>query len=473
MMAEKNNNVIKNDKKPNKRATVVPPSPPKDRTIIILFISLLLDLLAFTMILPLFPALLDHYRSQENDWLYKVLTTNLEWCQTKFGVPERFNSVLFGGVLGSMFSFLQFIASPMIGALSDRFGRKPLLILCMIGITLSHVLWALSSNMLLFVLARFVGGISKGNISLSMAIIADITGRKARGRNMALVGIAFSLGFILGPIIGAAFAHWARAQTGQWYIYPALFAFLLSAMDLVFVIFAYKETLPPSKRNKVFAESLQEAFSLLNVNDLFKFQLVRGLSKKQKKEVEALGWVYFMYLFIYSGLEFTLTFLTHHVFGYTSMQQGWMFFGIGIVMSVIQGRFVRRFEEQQVVVAAVYSLWILIPSFILIGISSPATKLLNYCLYAGILVLAVSTAFVVSCLTTMVSHYGPHSQKGTVMGIFRSLGSLARAIGPIVASISFWCLGATMTYCIGSLALILPAVKLHMTFRMEENKKLS
>lgn len=86
--------------------------------------------------------------------------------------------------MGSLYSFLQFLGSPIIGALSDVYGRKPLMILCLTGIALSYLLWALSSNFGLFILARVLGGISKGNVNLSMAIISDVTSPASRGRAM-------------------------------------------------------------------------------------------------------------------------------------------------------------------------------------------------------------------------------------------------------------------------------------------------
>lgn len=105
-----------------------------NKTIWIIFGSLLLDLLAFTMILPLMPSLLDHYRINDSpNGCYRWFELSIKYFQNFLGAPERFNSVLFGGCLGSMFSFLQFLVSPLIGGLSDAYGRKPLLLMCLVN----------------------------------------------------------------------------------------------------------------------------------------------------------------------------------------------------------------------------------------------------------------------------------------------------------------------------------------------------
>ncbi|KAK9890411.1 hypothetical protein WA026_010501 [Henosepilachna vigintioctopunctata] len=421
----------------------------------VVFISLLLDLLAFTMILPLLPSLLEHYRLNDSTGLYNWLSVRVKVFQEIVGAPEKFTSVLFGGFLGSMFSFLQFVASPLVGSVSDVVGRKTVMIICLVGISFSYVLWALSSNLIIFILARFIGGISKGNVSLSMAIITDVSSIENRGKGMALVGIAFSLGFILGPLIGAAFAVWAKSRTGQWYIFPALFAFLLSITDVLFVILFFEESLPKEKRAKSFSSSFKNAESLINIKNLFKFSAVNNTKETNLKDLRKLGLIYFVYLFIYSGLEFTLTFLTHHVFNYSSMEQGWMFFIIGFIMAVIQGGFVRRIPETKIKNTAILGLWLIVPSFICIGLAKGLLLL-----YIGLFLFAASTALVVPCIMTLASLQGSVQEKGTVMGIFRSLGALARALGPIVASVAFWSIGSCSTYLIGSVCLLWPVMSL-------------
>lgn len=104
-----------------------------DKTVYLVFISLLLDLLAFTMILPLLPSLLEHYRVNDKEGLYSYLANSVKYFQELVGAPEKYTSVLFGGVLGSMFSFLQFLASPIVGGLSDYYGRKPVWIFCLVS----------------------------------------------------------------------------------------------------------------------------------------------------------------------------------------------------------------------------------------------------------------------------------------------------------------------------------------------------
>lgn len=100
----------------------------------IVFFSLLFDLLAFTMILPLLPSLLEHYRVNDKFGLYSYLANCVKYFQVLVGAPEKYSSVLFGGVLGSMFSFLQFVISPIAGGLSDYYGRKPVLLFSLVRI---------------------------------------------------------------------------------------------------------------------------------------------------------------------------------------------------------------------------------------------------------------------------------------------------------------------------------------------------
>ncbi|XP_034664592.1 major facilitator superfamily domain-containing protein 10 [Drosophila subobscura] len=433
------------------------PKEKSDPMIYIIFVSLLFDLLAFTIILPLLPSLLEYYRVNDSSGLYNVLTERVRWFQQLLGAPERYISVLFGGFLGSMYSFLQFLASPIVGGLSDYYGRKPVLLVCASGIALSYLLWACSGNFALFVLARFVGGISKGNISLCMSVITDVSSVKTRGRGMALVGVAFSLGFIVGPMIGAMFAIFSNksASGGAWFVLPSLLALGLALGDLLVLTCCLRETLPKEKRVKEISSALSYGLQLLNVSSIFRFAAIKNVPKKDKESLQTIGMIYFLYLFLYSGLEFTVTFLMYHKFGYTSMDQAKMFLTTGVIMTLIQGSVVRRLPDAKIKSYAIFSLYLIVPAFVLVGLAEGSPML-----YAGMILFAISTAFAVTCLTTLVSKYGNDDQKGSVLGIFRSLGALARALGPVVGSIAFWCVGSKITYIAGGILLIYPAIAL-------------
>ncbi|XP_076165230.1 major facilitator superfamily domain-containing protein rtet isoform X2 [Ptiloglossa arizonensis] len=379
----------------------------KDNTVQVVFISLLLDLLAFTVILPLLPSLLDYYKDIEhNEGLYFKILHYIQHARKLFDAPDKVSTVLYGGFLGSMYSFLQFLGSPIVGALSDIYGRKPLMLFCLTGITLSYLLWAVSFNFTIFVLARFIGGISKGNISLSIAIITDVTSPKTRGKAMALVGIAFSIGFVLGPMIGAFFA-WTSTNNreGTWYIIPAIFALSLAASDLCFIICTLKESLPSNCRAKNLKTGISGAIAYINPVDLFQFNGVSGLNLQ----------------------------------------------GIGLVMAILQGSWVRTIPPNKTKSAAELGLWLIIPAFVCIGIAKDIIIL-----SIGILLFATSTAMVVTCMMTLVTRIGPENQKGVITGVFRSLGALARACGPIIASSAFWCIGSKITYLIGAIFLVFP-----------------
>lgn len=353
-------------------------------TVYIVFVSLLLDLLAFTMILPLLPSLLEHYRVNDKSGLYATLSNSIQYFRQLVGAPERYTSVLFGGFLGSMFSFLQFVVSPIAGGLSDYYGRKRILLISLLGIMSSYGLWALSSNFGLFVLARFVGGLSKGNISLSMAIITDVSSKQNRGKGMALVGIAFSLGFILGPMVGAIFSRFSDKTSENWFIPPALFAMCLAAADVLFCIVCLRETLPMEKRAKTVINSMSQAMEHISIGSLFRFDAVKNLSKSDLESLKQLGSIYFIYLFLYSGLEFTVTFLMFHKFGFNSINQAKMFLTTGIVMALLQGGVVRRIKMEKMKQSAVLGLALIVPAFIVVGLSRNV-----FWLYFGMILFAI------------------------------------------------------------------------------------
>eukprot|EP00123_Amoebidium_parasiticum_P017494 comp23871_c1_seq1/m.41858 comp23871_c1_seq1/g.41858 ORF comp23871_c1_seq1/g.41858 comp23871_c1_seq1/m.41858 type:complete len:460 (-) comp23871_c1_seq1:513-1892(-) len=425
-------------------------TPQAKATLRVLTISLVIDLIAFACILPLFPSIMEHYRQREAD-KEGLLQTVLRWVgamREAYKLDAHYDTVLFGGVLGSLFSLLQFVSAPLIGQASDRYGRRPMLVLTTFGVAISYALWLVSSSFELFVLSRVLGGLSKGNIHLSLAVVSDVTTPQTRNRGMMYVGIPFSVGFIVGPLVGALFAKTDLTQAFPWlatyginsFSLPALFALGMCLANLLFLAVFMKETLPQGKGAT--ASTHASPLELLNPIKLLGLHL--------EGQVRWLNLVYFLFLFAYSGLEFTLSFLVHERFNYTNMQQGKLLAFIGLITALVQGGYVRR-KGQQERRLALQGMAVLIGGLLLIGCGhTPRT------LYLGATLFAFTSGTVVTSLTSLASLYVDSGSQGYVVGILRASGALARALGPTAACAVYWTHGAAVAYAAGAAFIVLP-----------------
>ncbi|KRY18203.1 Glycerol-3-phosphate acyltransferase 3, partial [Trichinella patagoniensis] len=363
--------------------------------------------------------------------LYEILSNTIKsYCQA-IGLPdnERLISVFFGGALGSLFSGLQFISSPWFGAMSDIYGRKWMLLISLAGTFTSYLLWSCASSFGIFMLSRIIGGLSKASTSISIAIVADLFPPEERGKGMAFVGLAFSSGFVIGPTLGAIAAYWNRMKTISIFT-PAYLALLITSIEFLWVWIFLKETLPEVKKKKHKNLVFPQFFSYINPASLFVFKpLEKRIEQKVHQKIKRTGLVYFLFLFIYSGLEFTLTFFAHERFNFNSMQQGKMFFYIGIIMIIIQGGYVRKIKTEKQKATASKGITVSLISFLAISLAWNV-----YYFYGSLTLYSLASGIVVPCLTTEVSSQVSPTEKGSVLGIFRALGSLARAIGPVCAS---------------------------------------
>ncbi|MFW5830080.1 MAG: MFS transporter, partial [Planctomycetota bacterium] len=178
----------------------------------VVFLTLFLDLVGFSIVFPLFADIVAWYDGHADGMLAVVnsgLTGLVPWAD------DAQRQALLGGVIFGLFALLQFLCSPLWVALSDRIGRRKVLILTVLGNLLAYVLWALSGSFTLFVLSRILAGSMSGNIAVASAAMADISDDQNRIKRMALIGIAFALGFICGPALGA-FAMAALPALPEW-----------------------------------------------------------------------------------------------------------------------------------------------------------------------------------------------------------------------------------------------------------------
>ncbi|KAJ3358504.1 hypothetical protein GGF32_000346 [Allomyces javanicus] len=411
------------------------------------FLALLVDILSFTIILPLFPRLLEYYRQNESadpNSLFSVTLRQIHAFKYAIGgTGSNLDVVLFGGALGSLFSFLQFIVSPWIGRLSDRLGRKRVLMLCMAGNLASCFLWIVARPFWVFVLSRVVGGLSEGNVQLSVSIITDITTAETRSKGLALVGLAFALGFTVGPAMGAYFAsHDLAAYNPTFeslglnpYSASALFAFALILAEIWYLHHSLPETLPTRRKSATPATK----------------------PAPKPAALSRLALIHASYLFLFSGLEFTLPFLTHDQYQFSHAQQGALLGLIGFVAAGVQGgytrRAARRVGERAVVMRGLIAC---AAGFALLA----AWPDQRAALYASAVCIAVASATVGTGLTSLASMHAGGERAGEALGAFRAWGQLGRAAGPIVACASYWLVGATWVYGVGTLGVVAIAVYL-------------
>ncbi|MCB9093101.1 MAG: ferrochelatase [Halobacteriovoraceae bacterium] len=430
-------------------------SPPLSKemkgTLKIVFFSIFLDLVGFSIIFPLFPALSKYYLQVDPDnFFLKLIWGSVEYLGGVSATEGSFRAVvLFGGILGALYSLLQFVSSPFWGSLSDRIGRKPVMLTTIFGLFISYIIWIFSGSFSLLILARFIGGLMGGNLSAATAVVADITDEKRRSKGMAFIGIAFAFGFIFGPAIGGILSlidltKMAPALESYGinpFSVPAIFSAILCLINLWMIKKSFQETLPAEKRGKVHTTTRSA-----NLLKLFHPVSYKGVNQT--------NWANFLFTLAFSGMEFTLTFLAVERLGFSSMDNGMMFIFIGFFIALTQGGYVRR-KAHQVgeKKMARQGLILLIPGLLLICYTQSVGLL-----YGGLFFLSIGSAMVIPCLTSLVSLYTPSSEQGKVLGIFRSLGSLGRVAGPIVASLIYWNYGSQYPYLVGISILIIPIV---------------
>ncbi len=422
--------------------TEQPKTHPKPLSLGVIFLTIFIDLVGFSIIFPLLPDILQYYGQSG---ILASLTQSLDAFSESIGGGDRFTPVLFGGVLGSLYSVLQFFFAPIWGGLSDRKGRRSILLVTTLGVFASYVLWGFAGSFLLLVAARFIGGCMAGNISVATAAVADITTKENRSKGMGAVGAAFGLGFILGPALGGLFSQfnllesnpdWARFGINPFSV-VAFVAAALALFNFFWVRARFKESLPAERRDAT--ESRNP---------------IARLKEAMPPAIRKTNLTYFVFMFAFAGMEFTLTFLGADRFGFTAVENTWMMIFVGLVLAFVQGGLVRRLApklgEKRV---ASTGLALVAIGLVVLGLAPSIPTL-----YIGLAFLAFGVGLCSPTLTSLVSLFASESEQGKALGAFRSIGSLARAVGPIIASLVFWAFGSAQLYFAGAVVVLIAVV---------------
>lgn len=354
-----------------------------------IFVTALLDLLGFGMILPILPFYAQEYGA------------------TDFQV----------GVLFASYSAAQLVFSPLLGRLSDRVGRRPVLLGAIAGGLVAHLAFAAAGSFVLLVAARTAAGAAAGNMGLAQAYMADVTAPGERSRAMGLIGAAFGLGFVLGPAFGGLLALVDRVAV-------PLGAAALAALNLVLASLWLPESLDLAVRDRTRTGRWLDPRALGRLAG--------------DSPLLGLMLLFFLLTFSISLMEATLALFVQQRFGFGDWETSWLFVLVGVVMVVVQGglvgRAVGRWGERRLIPASIVMMAI---GLALLG-AAGAVALLA----ASLAILACGAGFNNPATLGLLSQLTGEEAQGGVLGLSRSFGALARAVGPLVGTWLFAHAGA-------------------------------
>jgi MFS transporter, DHA1 family, tetracycline resistance protein len=363
----------------------------------LMFLTVFIDLIGFGIIIPLLPL----YTKQ-------------------FG-----GSGLTVGLLLMSYSLMQFFFAPMWGRLSDRIGRRPVLLISLTASAIGYTIWGFSNSLAMLFVSRIIAGFGNANLAVAQAYISDVTPEDYRAQGMGMIGAAFGLGFVLGPAIAGIACHFG--------VHPNILGFIaasFSIVDLIFTALILPE--PPNRKDNdrdPFARGIKFYFDVI-ANRTFTLPL----------------FIIFVSTFAFANMETTLVLLTSQYYNFTMAQNSYLFVGLGLVMVFVQGFLIRRLGPK-------YPDGMLITvgtALITIGLLlTPATHNLSVLCFA-LLVLATGSGINNPATSSLLSKLSPKEETGGVMGIGQSMSTLGRILGPVAGGLLFDSLGAASPYWLGA-----------------------
>lgn len=389
--------------------------PRRKSALFIVFLVVFIDLLGFGIVLPLLPRIADDYLAG-------------------YGATAK-GAII--GMLYSSFSIMQFVFSPMWGRVSDRIGRRPILMLGLAGSVVFYALFGYASSLpstmattalVLLLLSRVGAGIAGASVGTAAAVIADCTPPERRAKGMALIGAAFGIGFTFGPLI--AYAGLKFFENAPWA--PGIMASALSFGALLTAIVLLPETLRPGPRTH------REFFSLSRTAEVLRMPTVGVLVL-----------IYFLVIFAFANFEGTLSLFTESAFRLDNNDNFLVFAYIGFVLMVAQGGIYRplstRRSEQHLMQIGIGLMLVGLGGLAgvaygthLLRLSPDAPTGLKPLFYLSVTVAVFGFAFLNPSVAALVSKRSDPTRQGEVLGVNQSFSALGRIFGPLVGSTVFY-----------------------------------
>jgi DHA1 family tetracycline resistance protein-like MFS transporter len=397
--------------------TETQPAAPRRAAFIFVFITVLLDMLALGIVIPVLPKLVLDFLAGDTA-----------------GAAEIY------GILGTVFALMQFLLSPLHGALSDRFGRRPLILISNFGLALDYVLMALAPNLWWLFIGRVISGITAASISVSYAYVADVTPPAQRAARFGMLGVAFGAGFVLGPALGGL----AGAIDPR---LPFWIAGVLSLANTLYGAFVLPESLPPERR---------APFSWRRANPLGSFALLRS-----RPQLLGLAGVNFLGHLAHASLPNIGVLYMMYRYGWDERAVGFTMAGVGVCAMVVQGALigptVARFGERVALIAGLF--------FGVAGFAVFALAATGPVFWAGIPLLALWGLASAAALGLMSHMVGP-TEQGQLQGANASIMGIADLLGPgLFAQILAYSIASTRWHMPGA-AFLLAALILALSMML-------
>jgi DHA1 family tetracycline resistance protein-like MFS transporter len=384
-----------------------PSSAPARSSVWFVLIAVFIDMVGIGIAIPVLPVLVGDYTQSRAEQAY--------WFMA----------------LSAAYGLMQFLCAPLMGAISDRFGRRAVLIAAIVGLGLHYLLIALAPTLLIMLLARIMGGATGATFSVANAYLADITPPAERAKNFGLTGAAFGLGFIIGPVVGGLLG------TIDLHL-PFYVAAGISLLNAVYGFLVVPESLPPSRRTK---------FSLAKANP---FRALAALVSHHA--VGSLVIVYTLYMLAHMTMIQSWVLFTHFRFDWGTRENGFLLFCVGLLSTIVQGgllgRLVKRFGEERLALTAV-GINVLVQ--IAYGLA-PEGWMMYPILFCSLLTFTAGPA-----IQGVVSKSAASTEQGVTLGAMQSISSLAFVVGPLIGNSILaqvgslppmdWRMGATFFFC--------------------------
>ncbi|MBL1214079.1 MAG: MFS transporter [Ignavibacteriae bacterium] len=329
------------------------------------------------------------------------------------------------GFLIAVFSLVQFLFNPLLGKMSDKFGRRPLILITLLLTAASYIIFSFAASFLVLFLSRLLAGFGGSNIGVAQAYIADVTHKKDRAKGMGLIGAAFGLGFVFGPVIGGFLSKLGYEYAGYG---SAAFSFLAFIFAFIF--------LPESNTKKKSESKL--GFKL------FDWKFTKETIKNPSVSLMML--LFFIIVFSMANIYGTFAILGYKHYGFTDIQNSYLFGIIGIVGAIMQGGAIRSlskiFTDRTLVLTG--SIFMMLG----LGLLPYGGNFTGVGIVGG--VLAIGTGILQPTLLSMISKFAPSTQQGAVLGLNQSFASFARVLGPLWGGFSYEFLGYEFPFLTGA-----------------------